>query len=530
MSKKSTMKGVVVGAAVTASLAMSMSAYADTIQKQIAVTYDDIIVKLNGQETALKDATGATVEPFIYNGTVYLPARAISEAVGLSASYDKATKTVSLTSSGESVSTDGKTGTPPEGTPPTGTGSSTDSTVDASSLGSATYLLSGSTASKTGDTISATAMGASAVKVTNSGSLTLNGVTLNKTGNTSSEDNSNFYGLNAALLATAGSTITLNDSTISTAATGSNAVLATGAGSTVNVSGVTINTTADSSRGLDATYSGTVNATNTNITTSGTHSVSIATDRGNGTVNVTGGTMNTTGTDSPGIYSTGNITVTNALLTATGSEAAVIEGKNSITLNNTNLSGAKKSGVMLYQSFSGDAEVGTSTFNMTGGSLAAYAGPLFYATNTDAVINLKNAGLTAASGILLNAAADQWGTAGANGASVTLNANAQPLTGDVTADSISSVAVVLSNGSSLSGAIDNANTAKSASLTLDANSTWNVTGDSYLSALITSVADFSNIQDNGYDIYYDASASANSWLGGQTYYLANGGLLTPAVN
>ena len=240
--------------------------------------------------------------------------------------------------------------------------------------------------------------------------------------------------------------------------------------------------------------------------------------------------MNTTGTDSPGIYSTGNITVTNALLTATGSEAAVIEGKNSITLNNTNLSGAKKSGVMLYQSFSGDAEVGTSTFNMTGGSLAAYAGPLFYATNTDAVINLKNAGLTAASGILLNAAADQWGTAGANGASVTLNANAQPLTGDVTADSISSVAVVLSNGSSLSGAIDNANTAKSASLTLDANSTWNVTGDSYLSALISSVADFSNIQDNGYDIYYDASASANSWLGGQTYYLANGGLLTPAVN
>lgn len=240
--------------------------------------------------------------------------------------------------------------------------------------------------------------------------------------------------------------------------------------------------------------------------------------------------MNTTGTDSPGIYSTGNITVTNALLTATGSEAAVIEGKNSITLNNTNLSGAKKSGVMLYQSFSGDAEVGTSTFNMTGGSLAAYAGPLFYATNTDAVINLKNAGLTAASGILLTAAADQWGTAGANGASVTLNANAQPLTGDVTADSISSVAVVLSNGSFLSGAIDNANTAKSASLTLDANSTWNVTGDSYLSALISSVADFSNIKDNGYDIYYDASASANSWLGGQTYYLTNGGLLTPAVN
>ncbi|MBW4082338.1 stalk domain-containing protein [Paenibacillus sp. S150] len=533
MGKRNGMKGFVIGVAVTASAAMSVSAYADSIQKQIAVTYDNIMVKLDGQETALKDATGATVEPFIYNGTVYLPARAISEAVGLNVSYDQTTKTVSLTSGGEAAGEDGKTGTPPEGTPPTGTppegtGSGTEAAVDASTLGSATYSLNGSTAAKTLEAISATDADASAVRVTDGGVLTLTGVTLSKTGDTSSEDNSNFYGLNAALVATAGSTVTLNDSTITTAADGANAVFATGAGSTINVSGVTINTTADSSRGLDATYTGTVNATDVNITTSGTHSASIATDRGNGTVNVTGGTMNTSGTDSPGIYSTGAIYVSGANLTASGSEAAVVEGKNSITLTNTYLSGAAKSGVMLYQSFSGDAEVGTSTFNMSGGSLTAYAGPLFYATNTDAVINLEEAGLAVRSGILLNAAADQWGNTGANGANVTLNAKSQVLNGDVTADALSTVALALTNGTSLNGAVNSANTAKSASLILDGSSSWNVTADSYLSTFVTSNTTFSNITDNGHTIYYDATASANSWLDGQTIYLSGGGMLTPA--
>ena len=37
--------------------------------------------------------------------------------------------------------------------------------------------------------------------------------------------------------------------------------------------------------------------------------------------------------------------------------------------------------------------------------------------------------------------------------------------------------------------------------------------------------DLSLIEDNGYTIYYDASA--NSWLNGQTITLSNGGTLTP---
>ncbi len=61
----------------------------------------------------------------------------------------------------------------------------------------------------------------------------------------------------------------------------------------------------------------------------------------------------------------------------------------------TTISGAVKHGVMIYQSFSGDAGTGTGTFTMTGGSLTAAAGPLFYVTNTEAVIKLYHATLSA---------------------------------------------------------------------------------------------------------------------------------------
>ncbi len=116
-------------------------------------------------------------------------------------------------------------------------------------------------------------------------------------------------------------------------------------------------------------------------------------------------------------------------MTATGSEGAVIEGKNSITLNNSTQVGCKKCGSMLYQSFSGDAGVGTSVFTMTGGALTAEVGPLFYANNTRVKIHLNGAQLIANSGTLLYASAGRWGRQGANGADVTLSAENEQLAG-----------------------------------------------------------------------------------------------------
>ena len=109
-------------------------------------------------------------------------------------------------------------------------------------------------------TLSATSLDESAIVVNNGGSLNATGLTISKSGESSNTENSEFYGLNAAVLVQKGSEATIKDTTIETNATGANAIFSTGENAITNVSNTKITTTGDSSRGLDATYGGTINA------------------------------------------------------------------------------------------------------------------------------------------------------------------------------------------------------------------------------------------------------------------------------
>ena len=457
---------------------------------------------------------------------------------GSAASTASTTSVAGASGAGTATSTQAastQAGGAPPAAPPGGSGSAGGGGSAAITLTSAAYKVSGQTATKTDQTISATAADQSGVLVTDNGSLTLSGSKITTSGDSSSLDNSSFYGLNAAVVATGGSTIDLSNSSVTSTGTGANGVFATGTGASVTLSDVKIDCTAQGAHGVDATLGGKLTLTNVDIITRGANSAALATDRGSGTVTATGGTIETTGQDSPGIYSTGDITVSGATITSTGAEAAVIEGGNSITLTNTTLSSSKadKQGVMIYQSMSGDAAGTKGTFTMTGGSLSytSSTGPLFYVNNSTGVITLKGVTVTAASGTLVKAAAGKWGTSGSNGGTVLLTADGQTLTGDMVADNISSITSTLQNGSVLTGAINTDKAAKAANLTLDSSSTWNVTADSYLTTLtdtggISGTA-ITNIHGNGHTVYYDASNSANSALGGKTFTLAGGGELKP---
>ncbi len=395
------------------------------------------------------------------------------------------------------------------------------------------YSQNGGVATLTNQAIVATATDESGVEVTNSGVLTLTDSTVTTSGNTSSNDNSSFYGLNAAVLAESASKIYLSNVAISTSGTGANGAFATGSGSSVALTNVTITATNGGGHGVMATQGGVLALTDVDITTSGANSAPIATDRGGGTITAVGGTLLATGQDSPCLYSTGSIDVTNATCSATGAESAVIEGSNSIALHNTALSSSKsnKWGVMIYQSMSGDAQGAQGVFTMAGGSLAntAPTGPLFYVTNSTGIITLANVSVTAASGTLLKAAAGNWGTSGSNGGTADLTASGQTLTGNLVADSISSITAALKNSSALTGSIDADNTAKTVNLTLDSSSTWTVTADSHLTCLSDvdgiSGTTVTNITGNGHTVYY--SQSACSALGGRTYTLSGGGYLQP---
>ena len=372
---------------------------------------------------------------------------------------------------------------------------------------------SGESYSSTGDDENALRIDGSAV--------TLSDVTVSKSaGSSSNPENGDFYGVNAAILATNGATVDIKDADISSSAQNGNGVFSYGSGTTVNISDSTINTTADNSGGIQTTGGGTTNASDLTVTTAGNSSAAIRSDRGGGTVNVDGGSYTSNGYNSPAVYSTASITVKNAELTANSSEALVIEGKNSITLENCAVSGNMSDtegassdenvhSVMIYQSMSGDADVGTSEFSMTGGSLTSNNGDVIYVTNTHSIIKLSGVEITDADGegcfmrVCGNSGSRGWGQAGSNGAQVEFTADVQDINGDIIVDSISTLDMTLTNGSCFTGRISiaanltgSAPVENNAVITIGEGCTWKLTGD----CTITSLTNNGTIDFNGYTI------------------------------
>lgn len=361
--------------------------------------------------------------------------------------------------------------------------------------------------------------------------VTLNNPTVTKGGDSDGGDNCSFYGLNAAVLAKGGATVTITGGTVESDADGANGVFsyggnggrngAAGDGTTVNISDTVITTTGNNAGGIMTTGGGITNAANLTVTTGGRSSAAIRTDRGGGTVSVTGGSYTTGGLGSPAIYSTADITVEDALLTSTLSEGVCIEGKNTVTLKNCDLTASNTQcngnatfldTIMIYQSMSGDADSGTSAFTMTGGSLTSKNGHVFHITNTHAIISLENVAISNedSEGVLLSVCDDGWNGAENNAA---LFATSQQLEGCILVGSNSKFSLTLTGGSgfagSISGDIQNSSgTAVSTaigevSVSLDDTSTWTLTADTYITSFTGSA---SQVISNGYQLYVDGIA------------------------
>ena len=344
--------------------------------------------------------------------------------------------------------------------------------------------------------------------------VTLKDITIEKTaGSSSNTEDGDFYGQNAGLLVLNGATATITGATVNTSVTNGNGVFSYGEGTVVNISDSTIRTTENNSGGIQTTGGGIMNATNLDVETQGNSAAAIRSDRGGGTVNVDGGSYVTNGTGSPAIYCTADISVSDATLTANASEGVVVEGKNSVALTDCDVTGNMSNTyngdsdenihcIMIYQSMSGDADVGEATFSAEGGSITAKTGDMFYITNTDCEITLKDVAFTLANDVFLrvegNSSSRGWGTEGANGGDVTLTADSQEFTGNILVDEISSLALTMKNGTSYEGAINPDGAGGTVDVTLDDDSTWTLTGDSYITSFD---GDTSNIAANGYHLY-----------------------------
>ena len=349
--------------------------------------------------------------------------------------------------------------------------------------------------------ITSTGTDENAVLVTG-GTVTLTDATVTRDSDDSTGgDSASFYGVGAAILATGG-TLTVENADISTDAAGGAGVFSYG-DAVVYVSDSTITTEQSASGGIHVAGGGTLYASNLTVTTQGGSSAAIRSDRGSGTMVVEGGTYTANGSGSPAVYVTADITVSDAVLTATNSEALCLEGLNSVKLYNCELTGMMPDQdqndntwtVILYQSMSGDAEVGEGSFEMDGGKLVSTNGGLFYTTNTASTFVLRDVEIEAAedSEYFLrctgNANQRGWGSTGANGADCTFTAIRQAMDGDIQWDSISELDLYLTEGSVLTGAIvDDESCAGEGGdgycrVVIDASSGWTVTGDSTLTAL-----------------------------------------------
>jgi hypothetical protein len=377
----------------------------------------------------------------------------------------------------------------------------------------------GAEKSSDGETYSATEADQNAALAENGGTLKITNGTLSKSGDDTDGDNCNFYGINSIILGVGdGTSAYVSDSKLSASSEGSNGIFSTD-GASIFASGDTITTTAGNSRGLDATYGGSIIADSMTISTQGDHSASIATDRGGGNISVTNSTLSTAGSGSPLIYSTGDIEVDNATGTAAGSQIAGMEGLNTIVIYNSQLestltkataSDPVADGIIIYQSTSGDAESTTgeaATFAVSGSTLksAIESGAMFYVTNTSANIVLSGTTLdfdSSKAKLLLVQGNDSnnWGTAGSNGATVNFTGLGETLSGDIDVDTISTLNLYLLDGTTYTGAItvsqNSVNTAATdapATVNIDENSVWTVTGDSTVTNL--NMADGASVVD-----------------------------------
>lgn len=425
----------------------------------------------------------------------------------------------------------GKMSSSNEGTPPDkpdGNGETPGGSNGSSNVSHTGSTEISSDTTNNGQTYSSTTGSQNALLVTG-GTSTITNPTVTKSGD-SDGDNADFYETNAAILAKEG-TLNINGGNVTTNGSHANGVFAYSNG-TINITDTNIKTTSNNSGAIMVTGGGTLTANNVTAETDGNSSAPIRSDRGGGTLTVNGGNYTSHGTGSPVIYSTADITVNDANLVSTASEGVVVEGKNSVTLNNVTMEATniKLNGnsetyksIFIYQSMSGDADVGTSSFTAKDSKIINNKGEIIFVTNTSTIIELENNEIinNDSNGGFLKIGAAKWGTSEKNGGDVTLNAKNQKIEGDILVDSISTLDLSLKNGSSYSGIINGDNTAKTINITLDSSSTLTLTGDSYITSLKNDVLDNSNINLNGHTLYVNGTAITSTNYKGATVITNN---------
>lgn len=92
---KKRLQGIVIGIIIGVMIS-GFATFAKNGTETISAWFSNIKICVNGEYITPTDANGNAVEPFIVNGTTYLPVRAVGNALDMDVDWDNNTKTVFL--------------------------------------------------------------------------------------------------------------------------------------------------------------------------------------------------------------------------------------------------------------------------------------------------------------------------------------------------------------------------------------------------------------------------------------------------
>ncbi|KAE9364977.1 hypothetical protein N431DRAFT_353960 [Stipitochalara longipes BDJ] len=377
----------------------------------------------------------------------------------------------------------------------------------------------------------------SVILAANQAELNLTFVNIQKSGYASNLLWSSFYGFNAAVNIANASTAHFDNVNI-TVHNGAANVYVYGADSVVYVKNSWLYSSGPVSHGVYASGNGTAYVSNVQHFSGGRRSSSFSGDSPAGYIHVSDSVAHTTGIGSATFYALGEIYANNVVALSENGPTIFMDGTQKAYLTNCETTAGLLGGVAIFssQSRTSGAILSLNSSKIT--TLGATMPGLWFG-NTIIDVSLYNTELVTASGILVVANYSQITQDFDYYASYLDNPNLLPalvsvkveestLTGDLVAYNSSSINWTLNSYSSWTGAAYSGYGKAYFDVHLDRTSSWKLTNTTSLQNFTNEDTTLSNIDSQGFNVYYNATAGLNGYLGGKTIALAGGGKAIPA--
>lgn len=287
---------------------------------------------------------------------------------------------------------------------------------------------------------------------------------------------------------------------------------------------ITASTDGKRSVGMCASGGGRIEGNQVSITTVGSRSPGIETYDYKSFVELDRAVLRTESDESPCVFSSGNISLAGADGVSERSSAVVINEGGVVNLKDSEITSKGAYAVEFYCNQERLRQPETSKLISDGSVLTSGSGDAFMkVSGVSGLAKFVNSRIFSDSKVLAEVSSNEQG----RGGDLLLYGVNQIFKGDIKCDKLGKVKVVLKEGSSFTGSLNELNTAKYSNIYISKDSTWTLTGDSYVNSVENVDSSCSNINSGGYDIYYDKKSIANDWIGGGVLKLPGGGRLIP---